>query len=170
MPTLQSQSALIASVMTGATSWTDHSPWTATAFWLCALLHSLFAIVVASQQSVALTRASCAPDGLTKIRILIGAIADSPSLAPQNVQSSSAPTVQIPSVPLFVWQVPTMMLGTSVMPLLFGLMVHVYSSAHEAERCGREVKIAVRFSFSCAFGLSQFISWDSRVKVARALR
>jgi hypothetical protein len=161
------QSALIAGVVTGALTWTTSIPWTVSASWLCSLLQSLFAMVTAASQIVALTRASCTPDGLVYIRILMGAVTDQP--IPSSLESQSrdqtTSTTKISHVRLFVWHAPTMMLGMSVALLLFGLGIMVYHAATLAKVWGPETKTALCFTLSFIIGGgSFFISWNCTEK------
>ena len=85
------------------------------AIWYSALLFGLIAIATATQQAIALGRLCCYPDGLDKLRNLLG-WQDHGHRKPQRLQ-------------LFMWQTPIAMLNASVYTFILGLAILVWSSA-----------------------------------------
>jgi hypothetical protein len=76
------------------------------------------AISIATQQSVALSRVSNHVDSLSKIRSLLGKRLPAEGDANPNYRPLTSQ--------LFVWQIPTMMLGNSIVLLLLGLAIFVF--------------------------------------------
>jgi hypothetical protein len=147
------QGALVAGVVTGALAWPYSKPWTVTGFWICALVFALFSIVLATQQSVVLTRASTGRNALANLRVLMSA-----TTIPSTTGNGSVFVPQ--GLTLFVWQASTMLLGISIMLLLIGLMVFVYEAAKAAGEWGDERKVAIWFTISMVFGMvTYFVSW-----------
>ncbi|CAN9283136.1 unnamed protein product [Alternaria alternata] len=84
--------------------------------WYSALLLALAAIATSAQQSVALTRLGSHPDGLCKIRQLIGKRDGLTKFKARKLQ-------------LFIWQAPLSLLNTSVVMFIIGFAVLVWKAA-----------------------------------------
>ena len=76
--------------------------------------------------------------------------------------SSSNNVVRIRSWTTVGWQIPVMLLGSSVMLLVIGLSIAVYTAALREAHWGDESKIAVCFTISLSFITTcYFVSWLS---------
>jgi hypothetical protein len=109
---------------------------TVTAIWYSALLLAVTSIASSAQQNVVLARLGSHPEGLRKIRGLLGYRADDGKLRPRNLQ-------------LFIWQAPLSLLNTSGVLFVVGLVVLVWKSVSVVWG-GDDVKVS---------------EWSSRVRV-----
>jgi hypothetical protein len=129
------QSALLGGVIAASFTWPvlaqlSHSTQsTVLAIWYSALVLALTAIAASAQQSVALTRLGSHPEGLDKIRKLLGRHIDG-KWKPSNLQ-------------LIVWQAPLSLLNFSVVMFTVGLGILVWSSVSPAW-IGDDVKVSSR--------------------------
>lgn len=98
---------------------------------LCALVHSLIALSVACQQSLALNRVSAHPQGLQLAFVVISGRIPLPS---DSTADDREPCV----MQAFTWQIPTMLLGTSIAFVLVGLSIAVYDNAQKVGGMGPE--------------------------------
>jgi hypothetical protein len=85
------------------------------AIWYSALLIAVASIASSAQQAVVLTRLGSHPEGLRKIRELLGKRSNDGSYKPKNLQ-------------LFIWQAPLSLLNTSGVLFVAGLIVLVWKS------------------------------------------
>jgi hypothetical protein len=115
---------------------------------LCALLHSLLATAIATQQSVLVGRIAVSR---RRDNVLLAAVLGYPR--GQDGLSQTQPRRLFS----FAWQVPSMLLGSSIMFVFVGIAIHVYSAAQTAGRWGAEVITAICFTISFAFGLGTYI-------------
>ncbi|KAM7216101.1 hypothetical protein V8F06_008574 [Rhypophila decipiens] len=118
---------------------------------LCSLIHSLFAAAIATQQLIALGRVIvCRRQATSILALLMGC--DSfwtDSLQPQPRRLFS-----------FAWQIPTILLGSSMVCSFVGIAIHVYHAAHEATSFGPETITAICVTISLCFGLGSYMtSW-----------
>ena len=133
-------SSLVAALLSW--DWFPTPAYTAKIGALCALVHSLMGLGIASQQSVALSRASLHPERTRLVRSLfLGSPGKGFWLH-------------------FSWQVPTMMLGNSVVFTLVALAIAVYDNAHKAQCWGPETITAICFTISMVFAIGCYsVSW-----------
>ena len=175
------QCALITTLVAALMSWSwfPVPAFSAKIAALCALIHSLVAIGIAAQQLIALTRAHIHPH-CTQIMqyILFGAVAHpSPSPAsPSGTSSGSdpgpglSPSSQTVALDTnlnagsawrhFSWQIPTMLLGNSIVFTLVALAIAVFDEARKAAWRTPEMVTALCVAVSLTFSVScYFISW-----------
>ena len=107
---------------------------TVMAIWYSALLLALAAIATSAQQSVALTRLCSHPDGLKKIRHLVG-------------ERDGLTKMKVRNLQLFIWQAPLSLLNTSGVMFVVGLAVLVWKAA-SPDWSGDDVKVRSLFT-SC---------------------
>lgn len=129
---------------------------------LCALIHSIVAIGIAAQQLIALTRAQIHPN---RTAIMQHILFDSDAGAASSVGPSCR------SVGLkagngwrhFAWQVPTMLLGNSIIFTLVAISIPVFDEARKAVVWRTpEMVTALCVAVSLAFSVAcYFISWFS---------
>lgn len=134
-------------------SWLPVPAYTAKVVGLSALIHSLVAIGIAAQQLVALTRAHIHPHRTVIMQyVLFGAVAN---------QSSSAATFSTGSGwRHFSWQIPTMLLGNSIVLTLITIGIAIFDEARKAGIWGREMVMALCMTISMVFTIGcYFISW-----------
>lgn len=119
--------ALIAAVIAGAFSWTRSTeiPWTSQAVWYSSLILALASVSTASQQSIGLYRLGSHPEGLRKLRILLGG----PN---QNRPRKSQ---------LYIWQVAVMSLNVSVLLFLIGLAILLWDLALTSSTRATDTKV-----------------------------
>ncbi|KAH6637555.1 hypothetical protein C7974DRAFT_143517 [Boeremia exigua] len=158
--------ALVASLIASLMSWNwfPVPPFTARIAALCALIHSVVAIGIASQQLIALTRAQIHPD-CTKImhHILFGSNRGNAALGAQPAAGADRNPNVGSGWRHFSWQIPTMLLGNSLVFTLLSLTIAIF---HEASKAvvwqTPEMVTALCVAVSLAFGVScYFISWFS---------
>ncbi|CAN9304906.1 unnamed protein product [Alternaria alternata] len=111
--------------------------------WYSALLLALAAIATSAQQSVALTRLGSHPDGLCKIRQLIG---KRDGLTKFKARKSQ----------LFIWQAPLSLLNTSVVMFIIGFAVLVWKAALPIPS-GDNVKVLVLFMLTLSYITSLYM-------------
>lgn len=140
-------SALVASLFSW--QWFPVPAYTGKVAMLCALLHSLMGLAIASQQSVALSRASLHPRCADLVkRILL--------VPPSSANARKNPV----SWTHIAWQIPTMLLGNSIVFLLVGFSIVIYSAARAAADWGEETKVALGFTISFLFIVACYLtSW-----------
>ena len=83
--------------------------------WYSALLFGVMAIATATQQAIALGRVCSYPDGLEKLRNVLGHY-QSLQWRPRQLQ-------------LFIWQAPIALLNASIYTFVLGLVVIVWSAS-----------------------------------------
>ncbi|KAF2797238.1 hypothetical protein K505DRAFT_298770 [Melanomma pulvis-pyrius CBS 109.77] len=133
-------SALVGSVVTSALSWPSllklsvSSLNTVTAIWYSALMLSLASIASSAQLAVALSRLSSRPDGLKKIRALLGKQTKNGAWKPRKLQ-------------LIIWQTPVSLLNTSVMMFTVGLSILVWKSVDWRKSWDDGAKVSSEFYF-----------------------
>lgn len=88
---------------------------TVIAIWYSALLFAITSIATSAQQVVVLRRLGSHPEGLEKIRTLLGKNAANGPPKPRNLQ-------------LFIWQAPLSLLNLSGVMFVVGLIVLVWKS------------------------------------------
>jgi hypothetical protein len=88
---------------------------TVVAIWYSALLFAVTSIATSAQQAVVLTRLGSHPQGLQKIRKLLGRSTVDGLQKPRNLQ-------------LFIWQAPLALLNMSGVMFVVGLTVLVWKS------------------------------------------
>lgn len=101
---------------------------TATA-WYTALVLSISAIAVASQQLVAIHRLSTYPNGLGLIRNLLAGNFESAQQQAVSEESPEGPTTglrRIRASQAYLWQIPVMLLNSSLYIYTAGLTILVY--------------------------------------------
>lgn len=133
---------------------------------LCALLHSLCALGIASQQSIALNRLRLHPRHLEILRRVLlihtsttNAATPNPTLyfSSASVQDSPRAATELRH---FAWQVPVTLFGNSVIFVVVGLAVAVFSEAQKASQWGSECITAICFTISLMFcTVCYFVSW-----------
>ncbi|CAG9986743.1 unnamed protein product [Clonostachys byssicola] len=146
-------SALVASLSAGLLSWNwfPVPPYTAKVCILCSLLHSLIGVGVATQQMLALSRAEIHP-------LFVDIIQRGVFGSPVSTSSSGAPAGTFWRS--FVWQVPIMLLGNSIMFVIVALCIAVYAEAARARVWGAETITAMSFTISFCFGtFCYLVSW-----------
>lgn len=122
---------------------------------LCAMTHSLVATGIAAQQLVALTRAYTHPRRTEVIRVTLFGSAGPSSFF------NGARTLKS-RIHHFSWQIPTMLLGNSIVFVLVGLGIAVGVEARKAMKWGPDVVTAICFAVSLLFSITcYFISWAS---------
>ncbi|KAF2807370.1 uncharacterized protein BDZ99DRAFT_573208 [Mytilinidion resinicola] len=147
--------ALVTSLIATLLSWTwlPIPAYTAKIVALCALIHSLVAIGIAAQQLIALTRAHIHPHRTQVMQyILFGSIAN-PQSPITDVNAGSGWRH-------FSWQIPTMLLGNSIVLTLITLGIAVFDEERKAAVWGTETVTALCVAVSLSFGVGcYFISW-----------
>jgi hypothetical protein len=147
-------------------NWFPVPAFTAKIAALSALIHSLVAIGIAAQQLIALTRAQIHPNR-TKImqHILFGSNAGpARNAAPGSRPAAGDPNLNTGSAwRHFSWQIPTMLLGNSLVFTLVALAIAVFDEARKAEVWrAPEMVTALCVAVSLAFSVTcYFISWFS---------
>jgi hypothetical protein len=132
-------------------NWLPIPAYSAKAAMLCALLHSLVGLGIATQQSVALSRVSLHPQ---RIELVNRVVFDSETA----ITVGCGPKAE--GWRDFSWQIPTMMLGNSIVFIIIGLAIAIFSEALKAGGFGPEVKIAIAFTISLSFSVSCYLaSW-----------
>ncbi|KAK4504328.1 hypothetical protein PRZ48_005244 [Zasmidium cellare] len=146
-------SALVASLVAALLSWQwfPVPAWTVKVAMLCALLHSLIGLGIACQQSIALNRVSVHPKSTDIVRqVLLGRASSGPGSKDIGFWVHTS------------WQIPTILLGNSIVFVVVGLAIAVYTAAREATKWGDETNTAICFSISLLFsGGCYFVSWVS---------
>src|SRR4051794_11049125 len=101
---------------------------------LIALVHSLLATAIATHQSLVFGRISV---NQRRDHVLLSAVLgyDATLYASSHKQPQRLVS--------FTWQTPTMLLGSSIMCLLVGIAIHVYSAAQTAGVWGPEAVMAL---------------------------
>ena len=102
--------------------------------WYSALLFGVMAIATATQQAIALGRVSSYPDGLEKLRNVLGHY-QCPEWKPRQLQ-------------LFIWQAPIALLNASIYTFVLGLVVIVWSSTSAKGRPSYDPKVGVRMQIA----------------------
>ena len=151
------------------------------ALWLTSLLLTLISLSLAAQQSIALKRTVCAEFAVLKLKYLLREPVSSPSgsqdkdanvdvekLAPDREVGKEPEAWQPLMLQLYIWQIPSMLLGNSILLFVVGLAVYVFATARAAG-WGDEGKIAVFFgSFVLFVAAHYLVSWNGierRVKL-----
>ncbi|KAF2168444.1 hypothetical protein M409DRAFT_21193 [Zasmidium cellare ATCC 36951] len=146
-------SALVASLVAALLSWQwfPIPAWTCKVAMLCALLHCLIGRGIACQQSIALNRVTIHPKSNDIIRqVLLGRSSSSPSATDVGFWVHTS------------WQIPTILLGNSIVFVVVGLAIAVYTAARESTSRGDESNTAICFSISLLFSAGcYFVSWLS---------
>lgn len=108
------------SITASAFSWpiVQSSSWTIQAIWYSSIIVSLTSVSTATQQSVAIYRLASLPEGLQKIRQLLGRDGD-----------ATLGIVQPQLWQLYIWQIPHLMLNTSIYLFVAGLLVLLWDAA-----------------------------------------
>ncbi|KAF8859297.1 hypothetical protein BDZ45DRAFT_801803 [Acephala macrosclerotiorum] len=153
LDTVAVASALVGSLVASLLSWSwfPIPPYTAKVAMLYALVSALLALGISAQQSIALGRANLHPN-YTDILVSTITGQKSGTLCPQVPQSSR--------LQCFAWQIPTMLVGGSIVAILVGISITVFNAARYAGHWGDEMVTAVCLAISLLFGLtSYFISW-----------
>jgi Na+-translocating ferredoxin:NAD+ oxidoreductase RnfD subunit len=121
------QAALIAAVVSAAFSWPaiDSSPWTVKATFYAALILSLVAVSVGSQQSIALSRLGGHPAGLENLK---------------NKLRRGKGTVTRSQ--LYIWQLPVMITNISILLFLIGMLIIIWSKATQYAVWDDELKVS----------------------------
>jgi hypothetical protein len=172
------QATLLSSVVTSSLAWPVTLPWTVRALWLTALLFGVMSVSVAAQQAIALTRVGSSENATDKIRHLLGepcTPALSPSTQkekapdPSNIESSQHGRWRPLKLQLYVWQIPSMLLGWAILIFVTGLAIWVFATARAAVGWGDEKRIAVFFGCFMAFIAGNYmLNWiciERRVQV-----
>jgi hypothetical protein len=131
---------------------------------MCALIHSVVAIGIAAQQLIALTRANIHPKRTEIMQyILFGYVLPPGSCAESSVtQGRQSVTVNAGGGwRHFSWQIPTMLLGNSIVLTLVALAIPVFDEARKAMAWSTPESVtALCVAASLAFGvICYFISW-----------
>ncbi|KAH6614306.1 hypothetical protein C7974DRAFT_404857 [Boeremia exigua] len=174
--------ALVASLIASLMSW-DWFPVpavTARIAALCALIHSVVAVGIAAQQLIALTRAHIHPDRAKIMQyILFGeAIPSIPTAGLDVSLTSQATAINTGSVwRHFSWQIPTMMLGNSLVFTLIALAIAIFDEARKSvvwqtPEMVTAICVAVSLAFSvCCYFISWFcIEWQMQEAIAKDLQ
>lgn len=129
---------------------------------LCALIHSVVAIGIAAQQLIALTRAQIHPNR-TAIMHYILFDSDVGPTSGAGLSCSSRSSKAGTGWRHFSWQVPTMLLGNSIVFTLVALAIAVFDEARKAVVWRTpEMVTALCVAVSLAFCvICYFISWFS---------
>jgi hypothetical protein len=138
---------------------------------LTSLLFGVISLSLAAQQAIALTRVSNSENATDRIRHLLGEPC-TPTLSPsphQPTQKTPEPSTVESSEPgkwrplklqLYVWQIPSMLLGWSILIFVTGLAIWVFATARAALDWGDEKRIAVFFGCFMAFVAGNYmLSW-----------
>ncbi|KAF7551732.1 hypothetical protein G7Z17_g4792 [Cylindrodendrum hubeiense] len=113
--------SLVGSLMSWG--WFPVPPYTTKIALLCALIHSLLATAIATQQFLLVGRIAVSRQ---RDRVLLSVVLGSD---PDLYERSQLRPRRLFS---FAWQSPTVLLGSSIMFLLVGIAIHVYDAAHSA--------------------------------------
>ena len=120
------QSALTASVVAGAFSWTSTAsfPWTTRAIWYSSLVMALISITTSTQQSILLHRMGSHAEGLNRLQNLLRS---KNAIAAGGVVPAKARPIQ-----LYVWQIPVNLLNVSIFLFIIGLAIQIFAMAFRA--------------------------------------
>ena len=117
-------------------NWFPVPAFTARIAALCALIHSVVAIGIATQQLIALTRAQIHP---SRTEIMAHILFGSDAGVARDVISGHQPAANADQSSNpgnrwrhFSWQVPTMLLGNSIVFTLVALAIAVFNKARKA--------------------------------------
>jgi hypothetical protein len=166
------QAALLSSVVSSALAWpvVNPLPWFVRALWLAALLFSLMSISIAAQQAIAITRVSNQELALEPMKLLLGK--PCPSLAQlrtgtkvngHNTRDTAALEASIQTrwkpVPMmvYIWQIPSMLLGNAILIFIVGLASFLFSNARAATGWGDDQKVGVFFGCFMAFAAANYL-------------
>jgi len=104
---------------------TSKTPWTVYATFYAALILSLAAVSIGSQQTITLFRLGHNRDGLESLQKLLRKKAD------PHIASKSQ---------LYLWQLPVMLLNVSILLFIIGLIVIIWSQAAQQPGWNDEMK------------------------------
>ncbi|KAL8831671.1 MAG: hypothetical protein Q9170_005194 [Blastenia crenularia] len=130
-------SALVTGTIASAFSWysIDDDPWTTEAFWTAALVLTLTAISLATQQTIGLSRLCSCENGWLKVRNLLGEenpsyrrIERKPSFL-SRPQRHPENKIRMKKSQLWMWQTPVMLLNFAILLFVIGLMISVFVRA-----------------------------------------
>ena len=155
-------------MVTSSLAWPVASPlpWSVRSLWLTALLFALISLSLACQQAIALTRVSNSEFAVEKIRHLLGEPCEDENRGPGQPKEPVARVTLEGGDPrkwrplklqLYVWQIPSMLLGNAVLIFVIGLAVWVYATARDAGHWGDERKIAIFFGCFMAFVTANYV-------------
>lgn len=190
---IMKQATLLGTIIASALAWPVAIAWSVRALWLTALLFALISLSLAAQQSIALKRVVCAQFAAEKLKYLLGepcATCIPSTLTPAGSNGGSGDEEKgVPRVvaenhdgqgqgqreqwrplklQLYIWQIPSMLLGNSILLFVVGLAVWVFATARAAG-WGDEGKIAVVFgAFILFVAANYFLSWggiEGRVRI-----
>jgi len=139
-------STLIAAVVTQTMAWTvaPIPPWPVKVCWLSSLTQALIGTAIATQQIVTLSRIRCQPNGILQLRALI--------IGAQKAQHPETnDTVKPHRAVIFVWGASTMLLGSSIMFFIIGLVIALCHAAKLAGYWGADIKIAICYFISFCY-------------------
>ena len=105
---------------------TSTAPWTVYAAFYTALILSLAAVSVGSQQTITLFRLGRNRDGLESLQRLLRDKAD-----PHTTSKSQ----------LYLWQLPVMLLNISILLFIIGLMIIIWNQATQRSAWNDEMKV-----------------------------
>jgi hypothetical protein len=126
---------------------------------------------LACQQAIALTRVSNSEFAVERIRHLLGEPCEDEK-ASTGKTNSGEPKEPVATatleagdprkwrplkLQLYVWQIPSMLLGNAVLIFVIGLAVWVYATARDAGHWGDERKIAIFFGCFMAFVTANYV-------------
>jgi hypothetical protein len=151
------QAALLSSVVSSALAWPDVNPlpWFVRALWLSA---------------IAITRVSNQELALEPMKLLLGK--PCPSLAQlrtgtkvngHNTRDTAALEASIQTrwkpVPMmvYIWQIPSMLLGNAILIFIVGLASFLFSNARAATGWGDDQKVGVFFGCFMAFAAANYL-------------
>ncbi|KAK1837759.1 hypothetical protein CCHR01_19618 [Colletotrichum chrysophilum] len=155
---------LIAAVLTTAFSWSEargQFPSSVRACWYIGLLFSLTSVTLATQQSIALSRARCHPKGISYVRAMLGISTDNLTPPPQD-------QLQL-AMQLYLWQVPVMFLNFSIMVLVASILIIIYRMEDYVVRVSAGLAVVfagLNYLGSTAFLYNQALSGSTDKKVA----
>ena len=165
-----SKSALVASVVVGASSWfsAPTDPWTTRAFWSSALLFAMVSIALATQQSIALNRIMNYENSLRRIRSMLGE--ENPFYSNQNSHNGywgrdekiEHARMRMRKSQLYIWQTPVMLSNFSILLFVIGLFVKLFQAAVATNGNWQTGDIQVAIFFGCASvfaGFNYLIAW-----------
>jgi hypothetical protein len=97
------------------------------------------------------------------------AAADEDRTTTTALEAGSATRWRPLKLQLYVWQIPSMLLGNAILIFVIGLAIYVFANAQAAPGWGDDQKIGVFFGFCMAFAVVHyFLSWtcvERRVQV-----
>jgi hypothetical protein len=131
--TNNSQSALLAGVLTSTGSWPNilpngqESPWPVRTSWYCGIILSLFSILSAADQTVRLHRLSSHRDGLEHLRKLL-------AKSGYHNKSPKSGSLRPSLIQIMTWQMPVMFLTTATICMIVGMFLHVWSATTHMSR------------------------------------